>query len=515
MLLALVLAQTLTVQVDALADRHPIDPRIYGVNFASTEQLQDLGAKLNRSGGNATTRYNWEQNASNHASDWYFETLEHGPEVPSQEVDSFVDETKAGGAEPMITVPIIGWVARLGPNRRRTCSFSVAKYGLQQDTDWQWFPDAGNGRRPNGSEITGNDPHDANMPVDSSFQRPWIEHLVSTRGVRYFVLDNEHTLWSFTHRDVRPAGATMDEIRQRMIDYAAMIKSVDPTATVAGPEEWGWLGYLLSGYDQQWAEENRNWSNTPDRIAHGGADYLPWLLSELHQRHIESGQRLLDVFTVHFYPQGGEFSDDVSPAMQLRRNRSTRALWDPAYRDETWINDRVRLIPRLHEWVDTHYPGTAIGLTEYSWGADHHMNGATAQADVLGILGREGVDLAARWVTPETGSPAYNAIKLYRGFGDISVRATVPDPDNVAAFAAVRSRDGALTLMLINKQLTTPAAMAIALANFASRGKVERWQLTGAGIQRLPDAESLTITLPAQSVTLLVVPHARKRRALR
>ena len=100
--------------------------------------------------------------------------------------------------------------------------------------------------------------------------------------------------------------------------------------------------------------------------------------------------RLLDVFTVHYYPQGGEFSDDVSSAMQLRRNRSTRSLWDPNYVDETWINDKVQLIPRLTGWVNTYYPGTLIGITEYNWGAESHINGATTQADIYGIFGREG-----------------------------------------------------------------------------------------------------------------------------
>src|SRR5439155_1408850 len=82
---------------------------------------------------------------------------------------------------------------------------------------------------------------------------------------------------------------------------------------------------------------------------------------------------------------GGEFSDDVSTAMQLRRNRSTRSLWDPKYVDESWIGDKVRLIPRMREWA----AGLPIGITEYNWGAEGNMNGATAQADVLGIFGRE------------------------------------------------------------------------------------------------------------------------------
>ena len=81
--------------------------------------------------------------------------------------------------------------------------------------------------------------------------------------------------------------------------------------------------------------------------------------------------------------------------MQLRRNRSTRSLWDPAYTDETWINDKVQLIPRLRNWVNTYYyAGTPIGITEYNWGAENHINGATTQADIYGIFGREGLDLA-------------------------------------------------------------------------------------------------------------------------
>jgi len=43
--------------------------RDYGVAFASAADLTDLNAPLNRSGGNGTTRYNWQINASNHAMD--------------------------------------------------------------------------------------------------------------------------------------------------------------------------------------------------------------------------------------------------------------------------------------------------------------------------------------------------------------------------------------------------------------------------------------------------------------
>ena len=93
-----------------------------------------------------------------------------------------------------------------------------------------------------------------------------------------------------------------------------------------------------------------------------------------------------------------------------------------------------------------YYPGTPIGITEYNWGAEAHINGATTQADILGIFGREGLDMAARWTTPDATTPTYKAMKMYRNydgnkstFGDTSVSAAVPNPDNVSAFAAQRS----------------------------------------------------------------------------
>ena len=56
-----------TITVDVAAGRRSIDPRIYGVTFASRPELVALNVPLNRSGGNATTRHNWQLNADNRA----------------------------------------------------------------------------------------------------------------------------------------------------------------------------------------------------------------------------------------------------------------------------------------------------------------------------------------------------------------------------------------------------------------------------------------------------------------
>jgi hypothetical protein len=522
-----------SIAINASSNRIPISPLIYGVAFASSNQLADLNFPINRSGGNAETRYNWQLNAHNHAADWYFESIDDGSATPGASADDFVADSKYGGAQAMITVPMIGWMPKLGSSRGKLASYSIAKYGPQTGNDSNWYPDAGNGVGTNSTThtywlITTNDPTDANFLTNSVFQQAYVQHLINrwglstNGGVRYYLMDNEHSIWFSTHQDVHPVGPTMQEIRDKMFDYASMVKSNDPNALVVGPEEWGWSGYFYSGYDQQ------N-SGQQDRAANGGWDYMPWLLDQFRQRAANTNQRLLDYFTLHCYPQGGEGGNDISSSTQLLRNKSTRQFWDTNYVDLSWIgqqatNTILMLIPRIKNWVTTYYPGTKTGITEYNWGAEAYINGATAQADILGIFGREGLDLGTRWTTPDPSTPTYLAMKMYRNydgnksaFGDTSVAATVPNPDNLSAFAAIRTNDSALTIMVINKDLNNATPITVNVTNFANSGTAQAWQLTASNvITRLADVPyangTVSNQLPAQSITLFILPTAKTLR---
>jgi uncharacterized protein (TIGR03437 family) len=103
-------------------------------------------------------------------------------------------------------------------------------------------------------------------------------------------------------------------------------------------------------------------------------------------------------------------------------------FWDPTYQvtGDYWIKDTEnngalvapRFIPRLREIVNANYPGTKIALTEYNWGALHNINGALAQADLLGIFGREGLDMATLWGPPKPTDPGAFAFKIYRNYDD-------------------------------------------------------------------------------------------------
>ena len=63
---------TVAITVNAQANRNPISPLIYGVAFATSNELSDLNFTMNRSEGNNETRYNWQLNANNLDADYYF-----------------------------------------------------------------------------------------------------------------------------------------------------------------------------------------------------------------------------------------------------------------------------------------------------------------------------------------------------------------------------------------------------------------------------------------------------------
>ena len=528
-----------TVQVDASANRHAISPNIYGINYGDAHDMATLNAPLNRWGGNSTTRYNWQIDAHSAAADWYFETYSDGNGTPGGSADQFVATTRSAGngAEPLFTIPTIDYLANLGSGRSTLKGFSIAKYGPQTDHDY-WNPDAGNGisTAAGNPKITGNDPLDTGVANTTAIQQAWVQHFVSTygasgtaNGIKYYILDNEPSLWHSTHRDVHPTPLGYDELYNKMVAYSTAIRAADPNATIAGPEEWCWWAMYYSGKDQ-----NGGTGAGSDFATHGNTYYYPWLLQKIAAYKQQTGKQLIDVLTVHSYSDGPGDGDDS--ASQLARNKQTRILWDPNYTDPLWFGDigingrTVNYIPTLKAWIAQYAPGLKLGFTEYNWGDEANLNGATTQADVLGIYGREGVDLATRWTVATSTDPnthvityyvTYLASQIYRNydgskstFGDTSVSATVANPDNLSAFAAVRSTDGALTVMVINKQTgTTP--VTVNLAGFASAGPAQVWQINSAAqttIAHLANVNvsgsAIALTVPSQSITLLVVPAA-------
>ena len=274
-----------TVSVDANANRHAINPNIYGIAYGDAHDMATLNAPLNRWGGDSTSRYNWQIDAHSAGADWYFETYPTAAARP-RIGRRYVATTRANnGAEPLFTIPMIDYLANLGPNRSTLEGFSVKKYGPQTATD-PYNSDAGNGV----SSATGQGHHRQQSARhrranSTAIQQAWLQHFVSTfgsastsTGIKYYILDNEPSLWYSTHRDVHPNPATYQEMYNKIVAYASAIRAADPAAKIVGPEEWSWWAMYDSGFDQA----NGIGAANSDYNTHNQTYYYPWLLQQLY-----------------------------------------------------------------------------------------------------------------------------------------------------------------------------------------------------------------------------------------
>jgi hypothetical protein len=424
--------------LDCTAKGQPISPLIYGVGGVGTSPWA-TGTTARRWGGNPVTRYNWKINSWNLTKDWFFRNVGN----PAIDHEVFFEENRQHGVKTALTVPTIDWVAK----DSTSYSFPVSVFGQQQATAPE-MPDAGNGVGRDGKPITPGPPTRTSVRSTPANIEDWVRKIRekdATRGrsVDAYILDNEPMLWNSTHRDVHPDPTTYDELLEKTIAYAAAIRRADPDAKIAGPAEWGWLAYHYSAKDIVYGVQLR-----PDRRMHGDEPLIPWYLRRIREYEQRNRVKLLDLLDVHFYSMarglGVGKDGQTDSATAALRIRATRSLWDPNYLDESWINERMRVLPLLREWIAQHHPGLGISIGEWNFGAETHMSGGLATAEVLGRFGTEGVTSAYYWTDPVDRSPAFWAFRAFRNFDDAGGRFldwTVPVKGDVTLASMFGSRD--------------------------------------------------------------------------
>ncbi|MDR3740961.1 MAG: glycoside hydrolase family 44 protein [Terracidiphilus sp.] len=559
--------------VDAADITHAINPLIYGMNAFTLSSTVGKAAHISvdRWGGDATSRYNYLLDVTNAASDWYFENNTSG--TGSQDTGAFnqqVASDAAIGAKTIGTIPVLGYVAKDGAS----CSFPSATYPSQVAFD-PYRPAAstcGDGLYPQGTNsctsasgcnITGVAPSATSTAVDSTWAGNWVSYLVgkfgsaASGGVAIYDLDNEPAWWDAVHRDVHPSPSTYDEVTNNGIAAALAIKNADPTAEVSGPVVDYWWNYFYSKKDIEngWGNGSpcwQPWSNPTDRNAHAGKAFIEYYLQQFKAAETTYSKRLLDYVDLHTYfvaSYNGSslgFAKAGDTGAQQARLNSTRVFWDSAYTDPNYPQPNYttdsnytssctvplqapEVIPMMKNWVANNYPGTKLAITEYNWGGQEHINGALAQADILGIFGREGLDIGTLWGAPDatTQIPGLMAFEIYRNydganstFGGESISTSSGDQSKLAVYAAQRTSDNKLTLIVINKTYGDLTS-TLSLGNFTPNGQAQVYQYSNANLNAIVAQSPLTITaptgssttstvtttFPAQSITLLVIPQ--------
>jgi hypothetical protein len=555
---------------------HPISPFIYGMSYysssADTAAATAISLPINRWGGDATSRYNYVLDVTNSASDWYYE---NGTGATGQQATSAFNATvqanAAIGAKTLGTVPVLGWVSKDGSS----CSFPSSTYPQQVSFD-PYRPagaTCGNGLYAQGangctsaSGCTITDPTGEASITSTSIDPPtwagaWVTYLVgkfgnaANGGVYAYDLDNEPAWWDAVHRDVHPVASTYDEVTINEIATAKAVKTADPTALVNGPVVDNWWNYFYSKKDMEngWSTGPcyQPWAGPVDRTAHGGVPFVEYYLQQMASASNTYGARLLDYLDLHTYyaatynGSGVGLNTAGDTGEQQARINSTRVFWDPTYTDPNepqpnYTTDpnytascnvplqAPQLIPMAQAWIARDYPGTKLAFSEYNWGGQENINGAVAQADILGIFGSYGLDMATLWGPPDPtnqvpGLMAYEIYRNYDGkksmFGNTSLASTSANQGALSVYSALRTADNAITIVVINKtygNLTTTLSLN---GLFAPGTSAQSYLYSNANLAAIVGPTAVTVTppsgtvpwsianytFPAQSITLFVV----------
>jgi uncharacterized protein YxeA len=523
-------AQTadVTLTVDTASGRRAISPYVYGYNAG---RLADAppGATYIRIGGNRWTAYNWTNNYSNAGADWgpysndtFMGTPSQGPGAA---IAPTIADAKTNGIAALVTVPIQGWV-------------SQARDGNVPLTDpvASWFV-------PNvpakGSAFTLT-PSATSTTVYQDELANFIANRWGTGATPHISLDNEPDLWGYvsngagtaTHPEIQRTQLTYAAFLQQSVASASAIKAAVPSALVYGPVSYGWNGML-------------SFQDAPDKgSASIDNSFIDAYLAQMSAA--STARRLLDVLDLHWYseaqsngcsPSGVRvINTDNSDCVVAARVQAPRSLFDPAYVETSWITQwttassamgqAIQLVPRFLAKIASKYPGTKLAITEYNHGGEDHVSGAIAQADTLGIFGREGVYAGAFWSVNSSHAWSYAAWKAFRNydgagrnFGDTSVSASTSDVSHVSVYASVDAASASRLVLVIVHRPTIGASGTLDLASrtvqlnwtHAQALRTARaWRLASASSPSwqtvsvpAPTSNTLTLTLPALSVTTL------------
>ncbi len=468
---------TVNYTISPQLEQQAISPYIYGTNQTL---VGGENFTLFRMGGNRLSAYNWVTNWSNAGNDWYFESddgmlpggvsVSIGTVSPCTTNTVYVLNTRSQfTAQNLLTIQMAGYVSADDTGDVSTTSFQ----------SWRFNPIAFH----KGSAFTTKPTETSYDDGATVYMDEQVNYLVNrfgtggsslssfstlsqvTGGIPFYDLDNEPSIWSGTHKEIHPTATCCTELVQKTIACSSAIKSVDSTALVFGPVEYGFEGYLTLQGAPDWASVSTGYS--PNW-------FLSYYLDTVKQASVTFGERLLDVLDLHYYssPTGSEGNSitgttptsDTLSDKQVRL-QAPRTLWDKNYIEPSWIaqwNDQyLPLIPTIQTSINNYYPGTKNSFTEYSFGGGWDITGGIAQADALGIYGKYGVYAACYWSLGQGDKYTSLAYKMYRNydgknstFGDTHVQALMDDTTDTSIYASVMSSNQELHIMVLNKNWT-------------------------------------------------------------
>ena len=469
-------ARKVEVGINVNMGRAPISPYIYGTN----QSLSGHNSwSVRRLGGNRMTGYNWENDYSNAGSDWMHSSdtymlsifgLPDSGASSARVLHTFHKQSLDIGAESIITLQMAGYVAA-------DLQGEVSSNQAAPSSRWKAVKSAKGA------------PFD--IIPDRSDDFVYMDELInalvneygdasSGQGVKWYSLDNEPALWAHTHPRIHPEPLRVADLVDRSVELALAVKNVDPSAKIVGPALYGFSAFETLQDAPDWPQEKI------------GRWFIDYYLAKMREAELEHGKRLLDVLDLHWYPeaQGDNrivFGSALTKKDVEARLQAPRTLWDDTYVEDSWIGqwkqDFLPLIPNVQQSINTYYPGTQLGITEYHYGASSSISGGIAQADVLGLFGQLDIHVASLWQLEEEDdyiSAAFNLYRNYNGsngrFGNTRVDVDLEDRINGSVYASIHGEDASrLHLIALNKSLDQDADLEFEIQAEERYTEVEVW----------------------------------------
>jgi hypothetical protein len=522
----------------------PISPYIYGTNFYSGNTAPQPGFTLDRAGGNRWTAYNWNNNGSNAGSDYFYENDSYlcngscNAAIPAEAVRQVIADDETAGLASLVTLQLQGYVSKDTTVVQVAPPFPDLTYFRPVVDKKSTVSSAAFTLTPPAASIDNNVYMDEfAWALDQKFASQDIFGATATHPV-FISLDNEPDLWNATHQEIQGAtNVSPAAFVNKTVVLATALKDLSKNSqtpaghfsnlVIFGPVNYGFNGIY-------------SWQGDPTLSpSPSGANWFAdKYLAGIKAASATYGAPLVDVYDFHWYSEATDGSGNrvinltapvLTDAQVQAIVQSPRSLWDPTFKENSWIANNVLggpiyILRRLQAKIDAENPGMKIAITEYENGGFNHIAGTIAQADNLGIFGSEGVFAANFWPPSGTYSYTLAGFRAYRGFdgananfGDTSLQTTSSDAQKVVVYASTDSAaPGRVVLVAINR---SASAQTTAINGLALSGTARLYQITAASAQAQVNAgqpvapvaagsmaaggSSMTMTLPALSVTTI------------
>ena len=513
-------AQDVTITVDASKDKRAVSPYIYGLNNGYDKPAQfyrDAGVRMSRmNNGNNATKYNWRKKITSHP-DWYNNVYSYSWDARSKVVSENHPDMQI-----MWAFQLLGRVASSNAHNFNEGTFNNYQWweGVNQNLAGGGTPNT-SGTNLGKAAVEGDMTlYTQEWPADSTVGI--LNHWFGEGGLGlnknqllYWNMDNEPDIWNGTHDDVMSDGLLpASEFMDRYIEVAKKSKALFPEIKICGPvttSEWQWF---------KWGEES---------IWIDGKYYcwFEYFIKRCADEEKASGVRVLDVFDIHHYP----YAPNETGALQNHRSFFDKTYIYPGANGVKTIyggwdtsQNKVYIFQRVNDWLDKHYGanhGIGLGVSEWSTGVNQpNPNVASViYASVLGTFANHGVEYFTPW---HWNVGMWETLHLFSRYArEYSVSSTSTLENTVSAYTTLSEAADSMTVILVNRDQTSPKTISVNLANFtAAEGNHKTLQLSSLPAAETfkshtnnalkeslveVDSNSFTLTVPALSTTAVLL----------